>query len=260
MDRLQSELQRLYLPQPSTGPEGNTGFADLVDPQGRVRALVLELARPADWAVLARVWTGVQADLGLPAPAIAVSGTDALQLWFSLAEMVNVAQARLFLESLRTRYWSDVESNRVNLLPALGGSASEAVRHAPLVPAAHAQTGQWSAFVSADLAPIFADSPWMDVEPSSAAQAGVLSRLQSIGQAAFAAALAQIGPDVSTSDVSNSKAVDAHSGESYPASDTLPDRSQFYLDPRQFLLQVMNNTEVSLALRIEAARALLSAP
>jgi hypothetical protein len=36
--------------------------------------MVLELARPAEWPPLARVWQAVQAELGLPAPAIAVSG------------------------------------------------------------------------------------------------------------------------------------------------------------------------------------------
>ena len=71
MNRLQAEQQRLYLSHDS-GP----------------RALMLALAQPGSWAGLAKVWQGVQADLELPAPAIAVSGTDSYQLWFSLAQPV----------------------------------------------------------------------------------------------------------------------------------------------------------------------------
>ena len=86
MNRLELELQRLYLPAAPAGPTGNGQPHRLVDASGAVRALVLALARPADWAALAEVWKGVQTDLDLPAPAISVSGTDALRLWFSLAQ------------------------------------------------------------------------------------------------------------------------------------------------------------------------------
>ena len=114
MNRLQSEWQRLYLahspesapltpstacatdspasaPTPPTPGDAMTEAAagntpSLVTPGGRVRALVLELGRPADWDALLAVWQGVQADLALPAPTIAVSGTDAYQLWFSVAQ------------------------------------------------------------------------------------------------------------------------------------------------------------------------------
>ena len=64
----------------------------------------LALARPADWEVLGRVWKGVQDELGWPAPGIAVSGTDACQLWFSLADPLPPAQAHALLERLRLRY------------------------------------------------------------------------------------------------------------------------------------------------------------
>ena len=73
MTRLQTELERLYLAAP----------ASLADAQGRVRALVLEAVLPASWDRLSAVWQGVQAELELPAPAIAVSGTDGVQLWFA---------------------------------------------------------------------------------------------------------------------------------------------------------------------------------
>ena len=68
MTRLRQEQRRLYAP---AGPAGADDFA-LIDDQGRVRALVIELRRPADWSAASRLWQGVQADLKWPAPAIAV--------------------------------------------------------------------------------------------------------------------------------------------------------------------------------------------
>ena len=117
MNRLQTEFQRLYLPTGSDADTTDSATADLFDARtGHTRALVLALAGPADWQPLAKVWRGVQADLDLPAPAIAVSGTDALQLWFSLAEAVSLAQAQAFLERLRCHYLPDVARHRVRLL------------------------------------------------------------------------------------------------------------------------------------------------
>jgi len=118
MNRLQAELQRLYF----SGPEEPA----LAGADGRVRAMVLELARPASWDRLATLWRGVQADLELPAPAIAVSGIDGYQLWFSLSEPVPAARATAFLESLRRRYLGDVAPERIGmkasvLPPSSGG-------------------------------------------------------------------------------------------------------------------------------------------
>src|SRR5687767_1704576 len=94
MNRLQAELQRLYL-----------------QPAGR--ALLLEVAGPASWEALSRVWQGVQADLELPAPAIAVPGTGSHQLWFSLREPVPEARAIAFLGGLRRRYLGGVAPERI---------------------------------------------------------------------------------------------------------------------------------------------------
>ena len=80
MNRLQRELHRLY-GQKVAAIEGPLGLGlDAVHPidtPGPVRTMVLELARPANWAPLSAVWQGVQTDLDLPAPAIAVNGSDA---------------------------------------------------------------------------------------------------------------------------------------------------------------------------------------
>ena len=131
MNRLQSELQRLYL-LPSSDNGRLTGA------RGEVRAMVLELARPADWDTLAQVWRGVQADLQLPAPAIAVSGTDGLQLWFSLQDAVGATRAAAFLALLRARYLQGVAPARLRAMP----SAGEPAWQAALVPSAAGGHGE----------------------------------------------------------------------------------------------------------------------
>ena len=235
MTRLQSELTRLYLAAPT--PPGGAA-APFVDVQGRVRALVLEVVQPVAWDTLSRVWQGVQAELDLPAPAIAVSGTDGLQLWFSLEGPIEVAAAHAFLESLRTRWLADVAPTRVRLLP----DPAAPTHPAPRVPAPHADGDHWSAFIAPDLAAIFSETPWLDVEPSDEGQAALLRGLQSIKPAAFADAVARLRAHERDAPAPPARA-DATSG---PTD-----------DPRSFLLRVMNDESVPLALRIDAAKALL---
>jgi hypothetical protein len=215
MTRLQTELERLYLVAP----------AALSDPQGRVRALVLEVVLPASWDRLSAVWQGVQATLDLPAPAIAVSGIDAMQLWFSLEAPVAAAQGRAFLAGLGARWFADLPPAQVRLR---AGDAA-------LVPAPLGED-RWSAFVAPDLAAVFAETPWLDVEPGEEGQAGLLHGLRSIEPAAFADALARLSP---------------------PAGDAPAPEPARTDDPRAFLRRVMNDESVDLALRIEAAKALL---
>ncbi len=228
MNPLQTELQRLYLA-----------------PEGLVRALVLELARPADWGLLSPVWRGLQTDLALPAPAVMVSGVDGYQLWLSLAEPVPLAEAAAFLEALRRHYLAEVAPQRIRLTPALAAPASQP---ALPVPSQQLATGYWSAFVAPDLAPIFADEPWLDQPPSPEAQASVLAGLQSIKAAAFAAALARLRPVAPTKRPSE------------PPSDVpscAPVATRERLAPKAFLLAVVQDPAVALDLRIEAAKALL---
>jgi hypothetical protein len=220
MNPLQTELKRLYQA-----------------PDGQVRALVLELARPADWSLLAPLWRGVQTDLALPAPAIAVSGVDGYQLWFSLAEPVPAAEGAVFLEALRRHYLGTVTPGRITASPTL---ATQDGYPAPPAPGQQQPaTGYWSAFVAPDLAPIFADEPWLDQPPSPDAQASVLVRLQSILPSAFAAALARLRPLVP------------------PALPSQAPVAAQQLAPKPFLLAVMNDHGVDMQLRIEAAKALL---
>ena len=245
MNRLQSELRRLYLPHAVADQSAADDSASpaLIDAEGRVRAMVLELARPASWEWLSRVWRGVQADLEWPAPAIAVSGTDGFQLWFSLAEPVPVAQAQAVLALLCARYLPDVAPTRLCLMPAANASA-----HARWVPQEQAQSGNWSAFVAPDLAPVFAETPWLDTPPGSDGQAEVLARLGSIKPPAWEAALVRLGPSVPAPAAAS---FDAGPSTAQPAA------APGSLEARRFLLRVMNDDAVALALRIEAAKALL---
>lgn len=260
MNRLQTELHRLYLARPAADRGAEPVSTDLIDAEGKTRALVLELARPADWVPLARVWRGVQADLELPVPAVAVSGTDGLQIWFSLSEPVPVRDAHAFLESLRLRFLSDLPPARVRLMPCERSTTPAA--HAPLVPAEQAQEGRWSAFVAPDLAALFAETPWLDIAPGADGQADLLCRLKSIGRDEFDAAWARLAPAepapapaAGAAQEPASGAGVAHAARSEtPAENT---RIAGSLEPREFLLKVMRDEAVELALRIEAAKALL---
>ncbi len=222
MNRLASELHRLY-----QGPSA-----------AEVRALLLELARPADWDALGALWRGVQADLGLPAPGIAVSGTDGLQLWFSLRQPVDTARAADFLARLQARYLPGIAPARLRLL------ASD---QPPPVPAQDPASGNWSAFVAPDLAPVFVDAPWLDIQPGAEGQADLLARLQPITPEDFETALQALAPAVP---VAAAAVAAAAPPPQQPATADL--------DPRRFLQRVLNDESAPLALRVEAAKALLA--
>lgn len=236
MTRLHSELQRLF-----EGPEGGLG-----PHQGRVRCLWIELGGPADWAPLRALWSAVQTGLDLPAPAIAVSGDGGLQLWLSLAQPVAVAEAAAFLDALchahlpgraalkpgRLRCWPDAHGQRPP--PA---RVPAPVRSSP--------EPRWSAFVTPDLPAVFGEDAWLDLPPGDDAQADLLSRLAPITPQAWAAALTRL----------SAWPVPAAVGAA-PAAAGPQDSA---VTPVAFLRSVMNDPQAPLALRVDAARALLAA-
>lgn len=224
MTKLQAQLHRLYIGRPS----------DASVPSDVTRAVVLQITQPASWAEASRVWQGVQADLGLPAPAISVSGSDAYQLWFSWAQAVPTTQATAFAEALRQRYLPDLAAERIQSLPIQSNTR---------LPPFETQTEQWSAFVAPDLAPVFSDTPWLDIPPNEDGQAELLSRLDCIKPDELHAAWTQLRPPIMGTVASSSSPSMVHVGDS--------------ISPKQFLLNVMNDESVPLALRIEAAKALL---
>ncbi len=245
MNRLQAQWQRLFL---AAGADG-LDAAHRCDAQGQVRALVLELAHPADWSLMARVWRGVQADLQWPAPAIAVSGVDGYQLWFALRSPVSVDQALACLKALCARYLPEVAPQRLRLWPAPDATAPGGVRHAGVVPAVHQPADVWSAFVAPDLAPVFVDTPWLDIPPGVDGQADLLAQIDPIAPDDWARAMASLLPASAPAPVATPPGqlpTAVHVGGTHT-------------DPEHFLLAVMNNEAVDMALRIEAAKALLSA-
>lgn len=246
MNRLQSELRRLYfLPASASGAGPHEEL--LATPAGDTRTLVMELAGPADWDALSRVWRGVQAELQLPAPAIAVSGTDGLQLWFSLQAPIGARRAEEFLTQLRRRYLADIAPARVRLMP----SAAAPALHAAPVPAQQAATENWSAFVAPDLAPVFADTPWLDIQPGVEGQADLLAKLESIKPAALDAAMQRLSAAAAPVTAPPSPSAEQDRPPPRAAGDAPA------VDPRAFLNRVMNDETVDLALRVEAAKALL---
>ena len=259
LNRLQSELRRLYLPRVAAGDSAAATPPALVDARGMTRAMVLEIAARAGWEAVSRIWRGCQVELELPAPAIAVSGTDAFQLWFSLAEPLAAADAHAFLQALCAHFLAEVDARRLRLLPTADSAAAAGAVHAALVPTEQAQEERWSAFVAPDLAPLFSETPWLDIAPGSDGQADLLCRLASIGREAFAAAAARLRP---AAPARRDYAGPAAPGEgaTAPAQSALATTASAPTtgsDPRTFLLQVMRDETVALALRIEAAKALL---
>lgn len=247
MNRLQTELRRLYLPH-QLQPEGQASSdADpgLIDASGQVRAMVMEVTQPVGWDGVAALWQGVQVDLELPAPAIAVSGNDSYQVWFSLAQPIPVAQARDFLELLRLRYLGTVAPRHIRMKPTADATAPQLAQHARLAPALQADTGHWSAFVAPGLASMFATEPWLDLAPNPDAQANILSHLKSIQSADFGRAQDQLKP-----------ASASHLRDTSPPPPS-PSPQFNVSDPKRFLLEVMNDPHTDLCLRIEAAKALL---
>lgn len=222
MNRLEAELHRLFL---SPGQSREDAAA---------RALVLEVTGAGAWNELAKAWQGVQADLQLPAPGIAVSGSDGYQLWFSLAEPVPPGQALAFLDALAKRYLGEVPAERIRTSPSAMPGAKT-----PRVPPLQVAEGRWSAFVTVDLAAVFADEHWLDLPPTPDAQADVLSRLQCTPPADLL------------------RAVERLASAEVPLPQGAVQGVAPPLDPRGFLLEVMNDRSVALPLRIEAAKALL---
>jgi len=222
MNRMQSEIQRLYPPAP---------LANSAD--GDTRHAVLQAQCPPGWPGLRQVWEGVQAELGWPAPGIAVNGRDAYQLWFSFAQPLPLAQAQALVRHLIARFLPDVDARRLRVLPDVD---------APLPTPPQAQpSGNWSAFVSPDLAAVFGDEPVLDIPPGDEAQAELLARLRSVPAEAVADALQGMAPPPSPA----------------PALPALGTKTEWQT-PRDFLMHVMNDPATPLALRIEAARALLA--
>lgn len=262
MARLASEWLRLFVPPGSEGL-GTPDALRLTSADGQVRAMVLELAGPADWSRLSAVWQGVQTELEWPAPAIAVNGRNGHQLWFSLAAAVPQSEAAAVVEGLRRHWLADLPLRRVRCWPAPEpeGQAVPQRRMQPVPSRQEAAQEQWSAFVLPGLAPVFADDPWLDTPPNPDAQADLLSRLTCIPRPAWDRAwdaLRYTGSEHPGSARPTAQACADSPNPAWPPQAHTAARTVANAPgPREFLTSVMNDAQAPLALRIEAAKALL---
>ena len=188
MQKLIAELMRLYLPADAPPPDvlalhvlGQQNIpVSLTGGDGLTRAMMIPFRKAkglegdAHWLRLCEVANTLQETLGLPAPAVSISGGDAYYLWLSLATPVPADQAQAFLERLRDAYFPEVELD------------TDAVR-APIAlpPCLHPRTGKWAAFIHPGMGASFADEPGLDMAPPPLGQAAFLEGLESIGEEQF---------------------------------------------------------------------------
>lgn len=161
MQKLNAELSRLYL----ASPEGGTRSISLA-----FRKLAGD-GEAGHWERLCTVANALQAQSGLPAPAVSVSGDGAFGLWLSLEQPITVAQAQEFAR-----------------LVCPGADAAAG----PLPPCLNQASGKWAAFIHPGMGASFAGDEGLDVQPSEAGQLALLEGLESIGPALFAQALEQL--------------------------------------------------------------------
>jgi hypothetical protein len=269
MSRLHAEWRRLFAVDPI--PHARPG--PLFDADGaRTRTLVMEWGRPADWPTLRTLWQAVQVEFDWPAPLIAIDGRHAFQLWISLAEPVPASAACEAAAALARRWLPQapaaVAAARLAVWPRPESQAGGVWQHAAPVPALHAgPQPRWSAFVTPDLAAVFGDDPALDIDPGDEAQAEVAARCGSVSALAWARARDALRLNAAASqrvaDGAPGPAAGAADGPADTSGPTAvvatagPDLGGPHDDPAAFLKAVMNHPAVPLALRIEAARALL---
>lgn len=195
MQKLIAELTRLYLPPGAGAPDtwarrlaGQPAPAPaLVTDDGRTRAIVMHFNRTAGagqeqhWTRLCAVANAVQAELGLPPPAVSISGAG-YDLWLSLDQPAPVAQVAGFVALLHAAHAPDADErpDQAHATPA------------ELPPCPLPGGEKWAAFIHPDLGASFADEPALEIAPPPAGQAALLEHVQSISAPQFERALAQL--------------------------------------------------------------------
>jgi len=167
MQKLNAELSRLYL----------------APPDGGTRSICLSFRKLAGdgeaghWERLCTVANALQAELGLPAPAVSISGDGAFGLWLSLETPVTAAQAQEFARLVG---------------PDGGAEAGAGVAAGSLPPFLNQSSGKWAAFIHPGMGVSFAGDEGLDMQPPEAGQVALLEGLESIAPAQFAQALDQL--------------------------------------------------------------------
>eukprot|EP01032_Pedospumella_encystans_P033749 gene33749-38145_t len=142
---------------------------------GQAEELALQTAQALHWTRLCDVANAVQAELGLPAPAVSIAGDKGYGLWLSLATAVPQATAQRFAALLWTRYVPDVPPPDSALMD--------------LPPCLHQSTGKWAAFINPGLGASFAEESGLEMAPPHSGQAALLDGLLSISDEQFRHAL-----------------------------------------------------------------------
>lgn len=190
MDKLISELTRLYLPPGSPPPRADGGACspvDLVAPDGSTRAIVIAFRKRAGedgehWQRLCDVANLLQREFEFPAPSVSVASAGGYLLWLSLAAPVPLADARRFLERFAQVHTPD-------LVPPLQALADPV----ELPPALNRHNGRWAAFIHPGMGASFADESGLDMPPPAAGQLAFVEGLRSISLEQFRAALDKLG-------------------------------------------------------------------
>lgn len=171
MQNLIDELKRLF----EAAPDGQAGHVAFAFPR------LVHDGEAKHWTRLCAVAHAVQADLGLPAPAVSISGAGAYGLWLPLAHAVPMALAQEFMERLCAAY-----------CPELPLAADAASRPAALPPYLEQASGKWAAFINPGMGAAFAGDEGLEMQPPAAGQLALLEGVERITPAQFAYALDQL--------------------------------------------------------------------
>jgi hypothetical protein len=197
MQKLISELTRLYLPAAAQLPAiwdqhlagATTMTVSLVNEDGLTRAIPIAFNKAPDseetahWTLLCEVANALQTDLGLPAPAVSVSGSHGFVLWLSLDAAAPTAQVRSFVTLLGKVY----SPARPLELSSIDGPAE-------LPPCLNQRTGKWAAFINPGLGASFSEECALEMAPPLAGQAALLESVRSIGAQQFLHAMNLLQP------------------------------------------------------------------
>jgi hypothetical protein len=133
------------------------------------------------WERLCAVANALQAELGLPAPAVSVSGEAGFRLWLSFDDGVPAPMAQRFVDQLCAIYSPETVPPRVEAPVALPPHLNPA-------------TGQWAAFIHPGMGSSFVDEPALEMAPPAAAQAAFLEGLHGIRADELRGALEKLAP------------------------------------------------------------------
>jgi hypothetical protein len=226
MEKLIAELTRLYLAPEAVTREalathiaGKTTLAiKLTTADGLTRALAIPFRKvfgdgeAGHWDRLCRVANALQAELGLPAPAVSIDGASAYRLWLSLETPVPSGEAQEFLELLQQTYFPQTE---------LAPDAATAPVYLP--PCLNPRSGKWAAFIHPGMGASFAEESGLEVAPPLQGQAAFLDGLDSIADEQFREALHKLeqrqaparAPAPAPAEAPSSAALDALAAEPF---------------------------------------------